>query len=119
MTGFCRPRRLLALVAAYLIALQALLLPLSLTPAIALSVSLCSSGTATAGTSAPANHPTGCPCAAGCGMQCCAPALAAPPPTPAIADVAQTEALRLRPVSQTVIQVVARGSYRARGPPIG
>ena len=31
------------------------------------------------GSSSPAGHDSGCPCAAGCGMQCCAQTLAGPP----------------------------------------
>ena len=62
-------RRLVAWCAAYVVALQALLLPLSLAVANTVDLSLCVTASKTDGT--PASHPTSCPCAAGCGMQCC------------------------------------------------
>ena len=74
-----RSRRIVALIAAYVVALQALLLPLSVAPAPP-DVSLCAS----AGSASPHSgdgHATGCPCAAGCGTQCWVHAIAGPPQT--------------------------------------
>jgi len=61
-------RRLIGLLAAYLVALPALILPLSM-PATAAAASLCATEHG-----APAGHGQACPCAAVCGMQCPAPA---------------------------------------------
>jgi hypothetical protein len=72
-------RRMIALAAAYLVALQALLLPLSVAAGSPFMAPPCASS-ASQPASQPANHDTGCPCAAGCGMQCCAQALVAPVP---------------------------------------
>jgi hypothetical protein len=59
---------LVALFAAYAMALQALLLPLSVAAGNPFVNSLCASSSG--GTQQPAGHQSGCPCAAGCGMQC-------------------------------------------------
>jgi hypothetical protein len=74
MTESIRGRSIVALFAAYVIALQALFLPLSVAagPAAAGS-SLCLSA-ASGGGGPPAHDQSGCPCAAGCGVQCCAQA---------------------------------------------
>ncbi len=75
-----RSRRIVALVAAYVIGLQAMLLPLSVAAG-GLFTPLCS-GQASVGTAqTPLGHDNGCPCAAGCGMQCGVHALAGPPAT--------------------------------------
>lgn len=68
-------RRLIGLCAAYLVALQALILPLSMPAAANYAGGLCI--TAPDGDAPPAGQDHGCPCAAGCGMQCHVPALAA------------------------------------------
>lgn len=65
-------RRLFILAAAYLVVLQAVLLPLAVAAGSPFANSLCLSSSE-AGHS-PAAPNTGCACAAGCGM-CCAPAL--------------------------------------------
>lgn len=64
-----RPKRsIVALIAAYAVALQALLLPLSVAAAGPFATALC----ADASTHGPSsNHQAGCPCVAGCGAQCC------------------------------------------------
>jgi hypothetical protein len=72
-----RSRRIIALTAAYVVALQALLLPLSVAAGSALAGSVCASSAGQ--TQAPAGDDTGCPCAAGCGMQCFAQVLPASP----------------------------------------
>lgn len=73
MNNPVRPRRVIALVAAYVVALQALLLPLSVAAASPLINSLCVS--AAENTQTPVSHDGGCPRTVGCGMQCCAQAL--------------------------------------------
>ncbi|HZL31383.1 MAG TPA: hypothetical protein VFC54_10035 [Pseudolabrys sp.] len=82
MTKSFRSRRSIALIAAYVIALQAVLLPLAVAAGGPFANSLCV--TASSQASAPAgqdiSHGNGCLCAAGCGMQCCAQALNAAEP---------------------------------------
>lgn len=63
-------RRLLALAAAYVVALQLALLPLTLAAGQAQAGPLCS---VLAGKSEPLKADGGCACAAGCGAQCHAP----------------------------------------------
>ena len=72
-----RTRRIITVAAAYLVALQALLLPLSVAAGSPFAGSLCVSSAGP--TQAPVSHDTGCACAAGCGMQCCAQVLAGSP----------------------------------------
>ena len=67
-------RRLPALLAAYVIAFQALLLPVAVVAAAPLGGAECQTANASGG-----EDGGGCPCAAACGMLCCAQALAAPP----------------------------------------
>jgi hypothetical protein len=73
-----RSRRLIAVVAAYVVALQALLLPLSLPIGGMLDASLCAAAQTVANAPSPAGDTSGCPCAAGCGMPCCVHALGGP-----------------------------------------
>jgi hypothetical protein len=73
MNNPVRPRRVIALIAAYVVGLQALLLPLSVAAASPLINSLCVSAADNMQT--PVSHDSGCPCAVGCGMQCCAQAM--------------------------------------------
>lgn len=71
-----RSRRLIALFAAYVVALQGLLLPLTVAAFAAPENVLCTAG----GPSHPyPGHDGGCACAAGCGMQCGTPSLAGAP----------------------------------------
>ena len=73
-------RRIVALAAAYVIGLQALLLPLSVADR-AFATVFCSAHASVGNAQAPTGQDNGCPCAAGCGMQCGVHALAAPPQT--------------------------------------
>jgi hypothetical protein len=109
-------RRLIALLAAYVIALQALLLPLSVAAGGPFAFSLCSSGASVAGSQAPAGHQNGCPCAGGCGMQCCVHALAGPPQTITL-NLAQVGALITPPALKRVIRLAIRTPQLARAPP--
>jgi hypothetical protein len=111
------PRRLLALAAAYVIALQALLLPLSVAAGIPFGLSLCSSGASIAGSQAPASHQSGCPCAGGCGMQCCVHALAGPPQSLTALDRTQVGALLSPAALEPVVRIAARRPQLARAPP--
>jgi hypothetical protein len=80
--------RVVALLAAYVVALQALLLPLSVAVGDPIDLSLCAAATSVESSPAPVSPQTGCPCAAGCGMQCAIHALSGPPSIAvAIADI--------------------------------
>jgi len=110
-------RRMIGLLAAYLVALQALILPLSM-PAAAGVGGLCITAQDNgAPAQSPAGQDHGCPCAAGCAMQCHVPALAAgaaasvATPLMAVADV-----LRPVPAAQSP-GPLARGAQMPRGPP--
>lgn len=72
-----RSRRLIVLFAAYVVALQGFLLPLTLAAFATPETVLCTA--AGEASRQPAGGDTGCGCAAGCGTQCCTPSLSAPP----------------------------------------
>lgn len=114
-TGRSRP--IIALAAAYLIALHALLLPLSVVAGGAFPFSLCSAGASVASSQAPGSHQNGCPCAGGCGMQCSVHALAGPPQT--LIVLAQTGiGTRLpMPALAPAVRITMRGPQLARAPP--
>ena len=106
-------RRVIALIAAYVVALQALLLPLSVAAGGPLQTSLCSETS----NGAPVKHDGGCPCAAGCGMQCHMPALAGPPQI-AIADLpVRSVGMNAAPVFDPVVRIADRGPHSQRAPP--
>ena len=98
MNNILRSRRIVALIAAYVVALQTLLLPLSVAAG-APDFSLCVSA-ASAGPHSGAGHATGCPCAAGCGTQCCTHAMAGP--SPAIVVLAPAAIAKLAPLPMIV-----------------
>jgi hypothetical protein len=107
-------RRIVALIAAYVVALQALLLPLSVAPPP--DASLCASASPASPHSGD-GHATGCPCVAGCGTQCCVNAVGGS--TPAIVVLAPAAIARLTP--PPVIVSAARPHLHspqlARAPP--
>jgi hypothetical protein len=114
MTEHARPRRVVALIAAYVVALQALLLPLSVAAGggtTGLCLSVASSG------SQPAGHGDGCPCAAGCGMQCCAPAALLPPQIVIARIAVEVVAVVSAPFSAPVLMPSDFDPHRPRGPP--
>ncbi|HTQ82670.1 MAG TPA: DUF2946 family protein [Pseudolabrys sp.] len=117
MTDSARSRGIIALFAAYVMALQALLLPLSAAAGPLASSGLCQSASSI-GDSAPAGHQNGCPGAAGCCVQCCAQTSLLPPPqvVAAIAFTrvgAATSARFVAPLPQPH----ELGPYVPRGPP--
>jgi hypothetical protein len=117
MSEFFQSRRLVALAAAYVVALQALLLPLSVAAGGMFNFSLCTAATSVDGSSPPAGHDSGCPCAAGCGMQCCVHALAAPPPDVVALDLTGAVAMIPAPVITPVIRLADRSPQIPRAPP--
>lgn len=112
-----RSRRIVALAAAYVVALQALLLPLSVAAGASFDSSRCVTASTADGSQPPVSHETGCACAAGCGMQCCGQALAGPPQT-GIAlritrAIVQTPTLYTEPVEKPA----DKGPQIPRAPP--
>src|SRR5512141_1972879 len=103
-----RSRRIVALIAAYVVALGALLLPLSVAAG-GPDVSLCASASS-AGPHSGDGHATGCPCAAGCGTQCCANAMAGPPP--AIVVLAPAAIAKLTPPPRAIVSAARPHLYR-------
>jgi hypothetical protein len=114
--GYIGSRRAVALIAAYIVALQALLLPLSVAAAAPFAPHLCTA-TADNGSDTPAGPLGGCPCAAGCGLHGWDHGFVLPQPsgvTPAFDGVDARPAL-LAP-SPVVCSAVWRPQI-ARGPP--
>jgi len=105
-------RRVIALVAAYVVALQASLLPLSVAAGSPLQTSLCSEAT----NAAPGTH-TGCPCAAGCGMQCCAQGLLGPPQISVVMHRTGAIAVRSPVAFDSFARIARRGPQMPRAPP--
>ena len=110
-----RSRRLVALLAAYVVALQALLLPLSVAAGTQFSSGLCV--TLADGSHSPGSRDSGCPCAAGCGMQCCGQAFVAPPPVVATVAPAFEFAPGPAPAIEPVLRPAGRGRHAPRAPP--
>jgi hypothetical protein len=113
-----RARPIIAPVAAYVVALQALLLPLSVALCGAPFFSLCSAGTSVASAQSPAGHQDDCPCAGGCGMQCCVLTLARPPQIATIIGLTQIGSLLAPAALEPVIRPAAQSPQVARAPPV-
>jgi hypothetical protein len=110
-----RSRRIIALIAAYVVALQALLLPLSVAAGPALGSALCV--TSTDDSQLPASHETGSPCTAGCGMLCCGQALTGPPQAVAVLILMRARALTPAPAIVPVVRPPDKGPQIPRAPP--
>ena len=115
MSKSVRSRRIVALAAAYVVALQALLLPLSVAAGAAFSSSLCVASAE--GSQPPSNHETGSLCAAGCGMQCCGQALIGSPPVMVAFALPQVRALTAAPAIEPLVRPAGRGPQVPRAPP--
>jgi hypothetical protein len=111
-------RRIIALAAAYVMGLQALLLPLSVAVGSLAAGTLCTSSGSANTPQGPAHRSdTGCPCAAGCGMQCGLHAAAAPPQHVfSLASFGAAASLPPPPVEQAPAPALRRPQL-ARGPP--
>jgi hypothetical protein len=121
MTRRRRTSRILAVLAAYAVALQALLLPLSVAAGAPAAFSLCSS--AQTGTSGPVgdrqgDHQGGCPCAAGCGMQCCTSGAIGPPQIGIVRAVTRSIPPTPARYSEPVRRPAGKGAQVPRGPPL-
>jgi len=117
MSKTIRTRRIIALIAAYVVALQTLLLPLSMAAASPFATSLCAA-VPDGGSHVPASHDSGCPCAAGCGMQCCAQTLAGPPQAISV-KLGMTRATTMPPAPALgpIIRLAHRSPQIPRAPP--
>ncbi len=109
-------RRIVALIAAYVVALQTLLLPLSVVAG-APDVSLCASAASASAQHPGGGHATGCPCAAGCGTQCCDTAIAGPPQTVAIHAPVGAAKLAPAPAAASDARPDRHSPQLARAPP--
>lgn len=116
MSESTRSRRVIALFAAYVVALQALLLPLSVAAGPFMS-SLCAAAMSADGSPTPAGHDSGCPCAASCGTHCCAQTLASPPGGTVILDLTSAVAMIPPSAIERVIRVAVRSPQVPRAPP--
>jgi hypothetical protein len=109
---------MIALAAAYVVALQALLLPLSIAAGGPFGSSLCAASASIEGQSAPGSHDSSCPCAAGCGTQCCVQTLAAPPQFTFAAVLSRVIAMAPAPAIAPVIRLADRRPQIPRAPPV-
>ncbi len=118
MSQCTRSRRVIALFAAYVVALQALLLPLSVAAG-PFESSLCAAAMSADGAPTPAGHDSGCPCAAGCGTHCCTQTLAGPLAGTVILALTRAVAMMPVPAIERVIRVAVRSPQVPRAPPAG
>jgi len=107
------PRPVIALIAAYVLALQALLLPLSVAAA-PFAGGLCAAAQTNDGVP---GHTTGCPCAAGCGTHCCGAALTMPPADGVRLIVTSFKAARPAPIFIPAARAFRRSPQIPRAPP--
>jgi hypothetical protein len=112
-----RSRRIIALIAAYVVALQALLLPLSVAAASPFESSLCAAAASVDHEPSPAGHDSGCPCAAGCGTQCSLQTFVSPTQTMVAFDLTRVITLAPAPAIEPVIRVADRNPQVPRAPP--
>ena len=108
-------RRAVALIAAYVVALQALLLPLSVAAGGSAQMSLCSESS----NGAPVKHDTGCPCAAGCGMQCHASGFSGPPHVDFAYLPGRAVIVGAAPALDLAVRIAQRSPHSPRAPPAG
>ena len=109
-------RRMVVLAAAYVIVLQALLLPLAVAAGSPYTSIICKS--LADNTQVPTHHESGCPCAAGCGLHCGTHVLAAAPPIMLAPALTQGYALLEKPVLVPVIRKGLRRPQNPRAPPV-
>ena len=110
-----RSRPIVSLIAAYVVALQAFLLPLAVAAGAPFDSSICTSSADSS--HQPANHDSGCPCAAGCGTACCAQALLGPPQASIAPARTYARAEMTTPAIEAVVRPFFRGPQAARAPP--
>jgi hypothetical protein len=113
-----RSQRIIALIAAYVVALQALLLPLSVAAGSPFTTSLCAAAASADGAPSPSNHDSGCPCAAGCGMQCCAQTFVGPTQITLARGVTRAVTMTPALVLEPVVRLADRSPQIPRAPPV-
>jgi len=117
MSGHSPIWRFMVFAAAYVVALQTLLLPLTVIASDPFAVTLCSTLSAD-GNPSPLKSDMPCACASGCGMQCCVPALASPPSATVAIDRIQLAILAPKAIAEIPGYVSWRGSQNPRAPPL-
>lgn len=115
MSKLVRARRLVALIAAYVAALQTLLLPLSVAAGSPFQASLCSEASG----GAPVQRDAGCPCAAGCGMQCCVQSLLGPSQNGVTFQQTGATVDALPVTFDSIVRIAHRSPHSPRAPPVG
>ena len=100
-----------------MVALQALLLPLTIAAGATFEPHLCAAASAD-GAPPPVSHDSVCPCAAGCGMHCCAQVLAVPPQAVSLRGPASEATPLVLPWFERGAMPAQFGAQRARGPPL-
>ena len=111
-----RSRPIIAVIAAYVVVLQALLLPLAVAAGNPLIGSIC--GAATGGAQTPAGHQNGCPCAGGCGMQCHAHAVLGRAPAAVVVTLTVVHVMAPAVVLKPGVRVATRTPQIPRAPPV-
>jgi hypothetical protein len=111
--------RAIAVLAAYLVALQAVLLPLSMPAAAAFGGSLCLTERTDGPSRHPVRHDQGCPCCAGCGLRCHQPGLAGGPAVVVRAPPSQVVATVGPARLEERALPVRRPAQMPRAPPAG
>jgi hypothetical protein len=109
-----RSQRIIALAAAYVVALQALILPLSVAAGGPFAAGICASSVDAP--QAP-GHDSGCPCAAGCGTACCVQALIDPPQGAVALFAAYVRVAAPAPATDAIVRPAAKGPQIPRAPP--
>jgi len=117
MSESTRIRRVIALIATYVVTLQALLLPLSVAAAGPFKSILCAAATSVNGSPSPAGHDSGCACAARCGTQCCVQTLAGLAVVAVTLDLTRAIAMTAAPAIEPIVRVADRSPQIPRAPP--
>jgi len=118
MNRLARSRRVIALIAAYAVAVQALL-PLASAGASSADFSICASAASAPAPGKSGDHDASWPWAAGCGMLCCVQALAGPPSPGDVAVTARAVPAPL-PRQAARLALPSRHAPQApRAPPAG
>jgi hypothetical protein len=117
MSESTHSRRIVALASAYVVALQALLSPLAIAVEEPFGASLCAASASVEGSPPPVTQDTGCPCAAGCGTQCCVQTLADAPQVIIVPGLTRAIPMTPTPAVVPVIRLAGRSPQIPRAPP--
>ena len=117
MSEYFRPRRACALILAYVVALQALLLPLSAVAGASLGNSLCVAASADNSKGSDSDE-RGYACGAVCGVNCCAPILDVPRSVVIAVDLGNARPLAPIFAFTKPVQSLAKGPQIPRAPPL-